>query len=65
MRNYIGYIIDYSDKNLSDQKRKWFEGELVHNDELKSKYTLFMQVNSFMQSKVDIEEVIMILIASK
>ena len=58
MRNYIGYIIDYSDRNLSDQKRKWFEGELVHNEELNTNYTLFKQVNDIMRSRFDQEEVL-------
>jgi tetratricopeptide (TPR) repeat protein len=58
MRNYIGYINDYSDGNLNEAKRKWFEQELLHNEELKSKYLLFRQVNRYMQSKFDLEEVI-------
>ncbi len=57
MRNYTGYIIDYSDGNLSDQKCKWFEGELVHNNELRSEYNRFKQVNDFMRAKHDLEEV--------
>ena len=58
MRNYLGYIIDYSEGNLSDQKRKWFEGELSHNEELRKEYSLFMDVNGYMRGKQDIEEVL-------
>lgn len=56
MRNYTGYIIDYSDGNLSDQKRKWFEGELMHNVELKGSYLLFKQVNDYMRAKFDLDD---------
>jgi TolA-binding protein len=58
MRNYIGYIIDYSDGNLSNRKRKWFEEELMRNKELKKEYSLFNEVNGFMRSRFDIDDVI-------
>ncbi len=57
MRNYIGYIIDYSDGNLTERKRKWFESELVQNAVLREEYRLFKQVNSSMRGKSDLAEV--------
>jgi tetratricopeptide (TPR) repeat protein len=57
MKNYTGYIIDYSDGNLSDRKRKWFEGELAQNVEVRNEYYRFKQVNDFMRGKHDLEEV--------
>lgn len=57
MKNYTGYIIDYSDGNLSDRKRKWFEGELAQNVEVRNEYYRFKQVNDFMRGKYDLEEV--------
>lgn len=57
MRNYIGYIIDYSDGNLTDRKRRWFESELVYNEVLNEEFKLFNQVNSSMRGKFDLAEV--------
>ncbi|RPH31572.1 MAG: hypothetical protein EHM93_13135 [Bacteroidales bacterium] len=57
MRNYTGYIIDYSDGNLSNHRRKWFEKELEHSVELRSEYNCFKQINEFMRAKHDLEEV--------
>jgi len=57
MKNYSEYISDYSDGNLSDKKRKWFEGELAQNSELRSEYFRFKQVNDFMRGMYDLDEV--------
>jgi hypothetical protein len=58
MRNYIGYIIDYSDGTLTKRKRKWFEKELAQNTELKNSYLLYRQVNELMRGKFDQVEVL-------
>lgn len=58
MRNYIGYIIDYSDRNLTDRKRRWFESELMHNETLRKEYNLFKQVNDYMRGKYDVDEIL-------
>ena len=57
MRNYIGYIIDYSDGSLSERKRKWFDSELMQNDLLRHEFSLFNHVNSLMRARADIEEI--------
>lgn len=57
MRNYIGYIIDYSDGTLTERKRKWFESEVMQNDLLRQEYNLFNQVNSLMRAKADLDDV--------
>lgn len=57
MRNYTGYIIDYSDGNLTEKKRRWFEHELLQNSDLKQNYDLFKQVNDYMRGRFDLEEV--------
>jgi len=58
MRNYIGYIIDYSDGKLTDSKNKWFESELAKNKTLMEQYELFDQVKETMRAKFDLEDVI-------
>ncbi len=57
MRNYIGYIIDYSDGALTERKRKWFELELVQNEVLRNEFNLFEQINSTMRGKSDLNEI--------
>ncbi len=57
MRNYIGYIIDYADGNLSESKRKWFEYEMYRNKSLMDKYELFIRVNNSMRGRFDLVEV--------
>lgn len=58
MRNYIGYIIDYTDGKLTDSKRKWFEYELFHNKSLLEEYELFTHIKNSMRGKFDLEEVL-------
>lgn len=57
MRNYIGYIIDYTDGKLSDSKRKWFEYEMIHNKSLMENYELFINIKNSMRGRFDLEEV--------
>lgn len=57
MRNYIGYIIDYSDGELSDSKRKWFEYEMIRNKSLMENYELFINIKNSMRGRFDLEEV--------
>jgi len=57
MRNYIGYIIDYTDGKLSDSKRKWFEYEMIRNKSLMKNYELFIHIKNSMHGRFDLEEV--------
>lgn len=57
MRNYIGYIIDYADRKLTNSKRKWFEHELIRNKNLMENYELFIHIKNSMRGRFDLEEV--------
>lgn len=57
MGNYTEYIIDYSEGNLSEYKRRRFEMELARNANLRNEYKLFIQINNFMKGKLDLEDI--------
>lgn len=57
MRNYTGDIIEYSDNNLSDKRRKRFEEKLMSNNKLRDYFNLFKRTQKHMQGKFDLEEV--------
>ncbi len=50
-------MIDYTDGNLSDGKRKWFEYEMIRNKSLMENYELFVHIKSMMKARFDLEEV--------